>query len=92
MPVSEEEFESWCYRHGGETYDREDESGIAYRFPDTDTEDGVYYYPNNDSFDVMTGGQFFTTRSLHQHAESWIDDDERLHIDTGDMRLIVDPR
>jgi hypothetical protein len=92
MPVSEEKFESWCYRHGGETYDREDGPGIAYRFPDTDTENGVYYFPDTNSFDVITEGRFFTARSLHQHAESWIDDDDRRHIDTDETRVIVDPR
>ena len=92
MPVSEQEFESWCYRHGGETYDREERPGVAYRFPDTDTNEGVHYYPDNGSFDVITDGRFYTVRSLHQHADSWIDDEDRLHIDTDETRVIIDPR
>jgi hypothetical protein len=27
-------------------------------------------------------GRFYSTRLLHQHAESWIDDEDHLHIDT----------
>lgn len=92
MPISEEEFESWCYRHGGETYDHDDWPGIAYQFPDAETHEGVYYYPENNSFDVITEGHFYTARSLHQHADSWIDDDDRLHIDTDETRVVIDPR
>lgn len=36
--------------------------------------------------------RFYSSRSLHQHAESWIDDDDRLHIDTGETREVIDPR
>ena len=92
MPVSEESFESWCFRNGGETYDEEEGPGIACQFPDTDSEDRVPYMPDNDAFDVVTVGRFYSSRSLHQHADSWIDDDDRLHIDTGETRVIIDPR
>lgn len=92
MPVSEQTFESWCFRNGGETYDEDEGPGIACQFPDTPAEDRVHYLPANESFDVITDGRFYSARSLHQHAESWIDDDDRLHIDTGETRVIVDPR
>jgi hypothetical protein len=92
MSISAEAFESWCYRHGGETYDHDDWPGIAYQFPDAETHEGVYYYPANNSFDVITEGHFYTVRSLHQHADSWIDDDDRLHIDTDETRVVIDPR
>lgn len=45
-----------------------------------------------DAFEVITDGRFYTNRSLHQHVESWVDDDDRFHIDTEDARLIIDPR
>ena len=41
MPLSEQEFRAWSYRDGGETYDRPNESGIAHRFPDEDSNDYV---------------------------------------------------
>jgi hypothetical protein len=36
-------------------------------------------------------GRFYSARSLHQHAESGTDEDW-LHVDTGETRVIVDPR
>jgi hypothetical protein len=91
MGVSVDEFTSWCYRHGGETYGQEESAGVAYRFPDTGTPDRVTRI-SDTTFEVITEGPFYTARSLHQHADSWIDDDDRLHIDTDDTRLIIDPR
>jgi hypothetical protein len=41
---------------------------------------------------VATEDRFYSTRLLNQHAESWIDDDDRLHIDTEDARIAVDSR
>jgi hypothetical protein len=37
-------------------------------------------------------GEFYSTRSLHQHADSWLDGDDRLHIDTDEARVIIDPQ
>ena len=48
--------------------------------------------PDADGFQVITDGQFYSTRSLHQRAESWIDEDDRLHINTEDARVATDPR
>lgn len=91
MPITEEEFQSWCYRNGGETYGGEWSPGIAYRFPDADTPDRVTRITET-AFEVITEGPFYSTRSLHQNAESWIDDDDRLHINTEDARVIIDPQ
>lgn len=92
MSLPERDFESWCFRNGGETYDEEDRPGLTCRFPDTDTNDRVAYLSDSGAFEVITDGRFYSTRSLHQHAESWIDDDDRLHIDTEDTRIAIDPR
>lgn len=92
MVLSEQEFESWCFRNGGETYDEDDSPGLTCRFPDTGTSDRVGYLSDSGAFEVITDGRFYSARSLHQHAEAWIDDDDRLHIDTEDTRVIIDPR
>ena len=92
MTVSREEFESWCFRNGGETYEEGDRPGAAFRFPDADIPDRIHYFPDNNTFDVITGGPFYSSRSLQQHADSRIDDDDRLHIDTDDSRVIIDPQ
>jgi hypothetical protein len=92
MAVSEDEFESWCFRNGGETYDDNGTSGLVCGFPDTETDDRVGYYSTNDVFEVITTGRFYRSRSLHQHADSWIDDSDRLHIDTAETRVVIDPR
>jgi hypothetical protein len=39
-----------------------------------------------------TMARFYSTRLFHQHADSWLDDDDRLHIDTDEARVIIDPR
>lgn len=91
MPVSEEEFESWCFRNGGETFEEESTLGTVCQFPDTETADRVGYYSENGVFEVITQGQFYTTRSIQQHADSWIDDEDRLTIDTSETRIVVDP-
>ena len=91
MVLSEQEFRAWSYRNGGETYGRPNEPGIAHHFPDDGSNDHVIRI-SEDAFEVVTDGRFYSTRSLHQHAESWIDDDDRLHIDTDETRLIADPR
>lgn len=92
MPLSEQEFESWCFRNGGETYEEDDRPGLTCKFPDTDTPDRVGYLTESGAFEVITEGRFYSARSLHQNAESWIDDHDRLHIDTEDTRLVIDPR
>ena len=92
MAVTRDEFESWCFRNGGETYEEGGRPGVAYRFPDIDIADRIHYFPDNDTFDVITEGSFYVTRSFQQHTDSWIDEDDRLHIDTGDSRAIIDPR
>ena len=94
MEMSEPAFESWCFRNGGETYDEGDTNspGLVCRFPDTDAADHVGYLPEANAFEVVTDGLFYSIDSLHQHADSWIDDDDRLHIDTGDTRVVIDPR
>ena len=93
MEISAQEFESWCFRNGGETYDEDDESpGLVCRFPDANTADHVGYLPEANAFEILTDGLFYTIDSLHQHADSWIDDQDRLHIDTGDTRVVIDPR
>ena len=66
--------------------------GIARRFLDVDTLDRVVYLLDADGFQVIAGGQFYSARSLHQHAESWSDDDDRLRINTEDARVAIDPR
>lgn len=91
MPISEDEFVSWCYRNGDETYGQEWSPGIAYQFPDTDTTDRVTRITAT-AFEVITEGRFYSTRSLHQEADSWIDENDRLHINTDDARGIIDPR
>ena len=68
-----------------------DGPGVAYRFPDADIPDRIHYFLYINTFDVITGGPFYSTRSLQQHADSWIDDD-RLHLDTDDARVIIDPQ
>lgn len=92
MSVSEEAFESWCLRSGGETYEEGGGPGIACQCPGTDVPDRIHYHPDTDTFDVVTRGVFFESRTIHQRAGSWIDDDDRLHIDTEDSRLVIDPR
>lgn len=92
MPISAEEFESWCFRNGGETFEEEDRSGILCWFPDANIPDRITYFPETGTYDVTTGGLFYTTRSMNQHSDSWIDDDDQLQIDTADARLTVDPR
>jgi hypothetical protein len=52
----------------------------------------VVRLPDADEFQVITDGQLYSTRSLHQHAESWIDEYDRLHINTEDARIVADPR
>jgi hypothetical protein len=91
MALSEDEFESWCFRNGGETYEHQGTTGVVCQFPDTETADRIGYYESNGVFEVITDGWFYQSRSLHQHADSWIDEDDRLHIDTGETRVIVDP-
>jgi hypothetical protein len=91
MPPSERDFRVWSYRNGGETYGRSDDPGIAHHFPDTDSNDHVIRI-SEDAFEVATEDRFYSTRLLNQHAESWIDDDDRLHIDTEDARIAVDSR
>lgn len=68
------------------------ESGIIRQLLDVDTLDRVVYLLDADGFQVITDGQFHSTRSLHQHAESWSDDDDRLHVNTEDARVAIDPR
>lgn len=91
MSVQEDEFESWCYRNGGETYGHEGEHGIVCEFPDSDADDRVGFAPNTSAFQVITEGRFYLTTSIHQTTESWIDVEDRLHIDTDDVRVVVDP-
>ena len=91
MPLSEQDFRAWSYRNGGETYGRPNEPGIAHHFPDSDTKNHVIRI-SEDAFEVVTEGRYYSARSLHQHADSWLDDDDRLHIDTDETRLIIDPR
>ena len=92
MPVSETEFKSWCYRNGGETYGEEERGRVACRFPDADVNDRVGYFSESGAFEVITDGRFYSTRSLHQHADSRIDDADRLLIDTDETRVTIDPR
>jgi len=91
MPLSETEFESWCFRNGGETYEEQGTAGVVCQFPDAGVADRIGYYESNGVFEVITDGRFYQSRSLHQHADSWTDDDDCLHIDTGETRVIVDP-
>lgn len=91
MQISEEEFENWCFRNGGETYEEEDTAGIVCQFPDTDTPDRVGFYSETGVFEVITQGQFYTSRSFQQHANSWIDENDRLTIDTDQARATIDP-
>lgn len=91
MTHSDDEFRAWAYRNGGEIYGRPNDPGIAYHFPDTDSEVHVIRI-TEDAFEVVTEGRFFSSRSLHQHADSWTDDSDRLHIDTDESRVIIDPR
>ena len=91
MPLSEQEFRAWSYRNGGETYGRPNEPGIAHHFPDTDSNDHVIRIAD-DAVEGVTDGRFYSTRSLHQHADAWLDDDDRLHIDTDEARVIIDPQ
>ena len=93
MALSESEFEDWCWRNGGVTFEEPPVGpGIVCRFPEVGTLDRVVYLPDADGFQVITDGQFYSTRSLHQRAESWIDENDRLHINTEDVRIVVDPR
>lgn len=93
MAVSESEFEEWCWRNGGVTVEEPPVGpGIVCRFPDVDTLDRVVYLPDVNGFQIITDGRFYSTRSLHQHADSWLDDDDRLHVDTGETREVIDPR
>jgi hypothetical protein len=92
MPISEDEFESWCWRNGGETYEEPPAGpGIVCRFPDAETPDRVAYLPDIEGFQIYTRGQFYTAISLHQQTDSWIDDDDQLHVDTEDVRAVIDP-
>lgn len=93
MPFSEEDFELWCWRNGGETYVEPPVGpGIVCRFPNADTPDTVADLPDADGFQVHTQGQFYSTLSIHQHTDARIDADDRLHIETADAHLIVEPR
>lgn len=92
MQFSRDEFRSWCYRNGGETYGRENRPGIVCHFPDSDERDRVGYLPDRNVFQVITDGRFFVTHSIHERAEPEIDDDDRLHIETPNGRIVVDPR
>lgn len=92
MALSEDEFESWCFRNGGETYEETETAGVVCQFPDSETADHIGYYESNGVFEVSTDGRFYRSRSLHQHADSWIDDDDRLHVNTEETRVIIDPR
>jgi hypothetical protein len=93
MAVSESEFEGWCWRNGGVTFEEPPVGpGIVCRFPDVDTLDRVVYLPDVDGFQIITVGRFYSTRSLHQHAGSRIDDDDRLHVDTDETHVVIDPR
>lgn len=92
MSVSEEAFESWCYRNGGETFVHEDEVGVVCEFPGSETVDRVGYLPGTNAFQIITDGRFYLTTSIHQSKSSWIDDEDRLHIDDEDVRVVVDPR
>jgi len=89
--LKDADFQSWCFRNGGETYEENDGPGLACQFPDTDAPDRIHYHPDTGTFDIVTGGLFYTSRDIHQHADSWIDDEDRLHIDSADARVIVDP-
>ena len=91
MPLSEDEFESWCFRNGGETYEEQGTAGVVCQFPDAGIADRIGYYESNGVFEIITDGRFYQSRSLHQRADSWIDDDDCLHVDTGETRVIVDP-
>lgn len=80
---------------GGETVESVGLSvgpGIVRRFPEVDTLDRVVYLPDADGFQVITDDQFYPTHLLHRHAESWIDEDDRSHINTEDARVAIDPR
>ena len=92
MAPSEAEFESWCFRNGGETYEEEETAGVVCRFPDAETTDRVGYYAANGVLEVITNGRFYRSRSVHQHADARIDADDRLQIDTTEARVVVDPR
>lgn len=92
MPITEEEFESWCFRNGGETRQEHAGPGILCWFPDADVPDRIHYFPDTNVFDVVAGGPFYSTRSALQDAEAQIDKDDRLLIDTSDTRVIIDPR
>ena len=45
-----------------------------------DTVADLYASAGRRRVQVITDGRFYSTRSLHQQAGSWIDDDGRLHI------------
>lgn len=92
MGIGEQEFESWCFRNGGETFEREDRPGSVCRFPDVDAADRVAYFPDVAVFEVVADGRFYRIESALQHADSWIDDHDRLTVDTDDSRVVVDPR
>lgn len=92
MGVSEGEFISWCYRNGGETYGREGQPGLVCHFPDADERDRIGYLPDREAFQVITEGRFYVTHSIHERGEGVIDDTDRLHIETADGRIVVDPR
>jgi len=73
MALAENESEDWCWRNGGVSFEEPPVGpGIVCRSPEVDTLDRVVYLPDADVFQVITDGQFYSTRSLHQHAESWI--------------------
>lgn len=54
MGIAEDEFESWCFRNGGETFEREERPGAICRFPDVDTADRIGYFPDVGVFEVVT--------------------------------------
>jgi hypothetical protein len=66
-------------------------SRVACRFPDADVNGWVGYLSENGAFEVVSEGRFYSTRSLHQHADSRIDDTDRLLIDTDETRVTIDP-
>lgn len=92
MEFSEAAFRSWCYRNGGETYGRDDRPGIVCHFPDADQQDRIGYLPTSDTFQVITDGRFYVTHSIHEQTTPEFDDYDRLHIETPNGRIIINPR
>ena len=87
MALAENESEDWCWRNGGVSFEEPPVGpGIVCRSPEVDTLDRVVYLLDADVFQVITDGQFYSTRSLHQHAESWIG---VVGIAVGDRKSVV---